>query len=111
MQHGVVDKATEKRDTAKTRASQLDQNETIWISQVARLEESAKTTMDQAQQKQISNQVDNMKSNLVMTKTQQMDAATALQDAENALRKAQESLNGIREQLDAVVKQLQPAAK
>jgi chromosome segregation ATPase len=111
MQQGVVDKAIEKRDAAKTRMSQLDQNEKNYDTGLARLEENAKTALDQAQQKQIESQIENMKSTMVMFKGQETDAATSLQDAENALRKAQESLSGIQEQLDTVVKQLQPVAK
>lgn len=109
VQHGAVDKAMEKRDTARNRVSSLQMNEKNFAAQVAQLEDSASATIDPAQQKRIVDQEQILKTNIANFKSQETDAATALQDAEGALRKEQNTLQGIQEQLDDVVKRLQPA--
>jgi chromosome segregation ATPase len=111
VQRGVVDKATEKRDNARGRVTQLQTQEKNFAAEIPRLEESAKTTLDPVQQKRFADQIENMKSNIENFKNQGPDAANVLADAENALRKEQETLSGIQGELDAVVKQLQPAGK
>jgi hypothetical protein len=111
VQRGVVDKATEKRDNARGRVTQLQTQQKTGAAQIPRLEESAKATIDPVQQKRIADQIDNMKTTMELFKNQEPDAENALTDAENALRKDQETLSGIQGELDAVVKQLQPAGK
>jgi hypothetical protein len=111
VQRGAVDKTMEKRDSARTRLSQLQMNEKNFTTQAARLEETAKTTLDPVQYKRIEDQMENMKTTASTMKDQEPDAVTALQDAEGALRKEQETLDGIQDQLNNVVKLLQPAAK
>jgi hypothetical protein len=111
VQRGVVDKALEKRDNARSRVSQMQVQEKNFAAQIPRLEESAKATLDPVQQKRIEDQIDNMNANMENFKLAEPDAASALADAENALRKEQETLGGIQEQLDEVVKKLQPVEK
>jgi chromosome segregation ATPase len=111
VQHGVVDKATDKRDTARNRVSQLQSNQKQFAAQIAQIDESLKTTIDPVLQKRLSDQMQNMKTTLATFKSQEDDTANAVQDAESALRKEQETLQGIQAQLDEVVKQLQPVEK
>ena len=111
VEHGVVDKAMEKRDNARNRVLNLQTQDKNFATQIAQLEESAKATLDPVQQKRIADQQQMLKSNMENFKNQEPDAANALADAENALRKEQETLSGIQEQLNDVVKQLQPAGK
>lgn len=110
VQRGVVDKATQKRDDAKNRVSQLQMNEKSFATQIAQDEESAKTmTLDPVRQKQLDAQEQMLKSNIVNFKSQEDDAASALLDADSALRKEQAALQSIQDRLDDVVKKLQPA--
>jgi chromosome segregation ATPase len=111
VQRGAVDKALEKRDSARNRVSQLQVNEKQFATQIASLEESAKSTLDPVMGKRISDQADNMKATMENFKNQEPDAASALQDAETALRKEQDTLAGIQDQLNDVVKKLQPVGK
>jgi predicted nucleic acid-binding Zn-ribbon protein len=112
VQRGVVDKAQEKRDDARNRASQLQMTEKQFAAQIAQNEESAKSmTLDPARQKQLADQTQMMKMNMANFKSQEDDAASAQQDAETQLRKEQETLDGIQEQLNDVVKKLQPTGK
>ena len=111
VERGVVDKATEKRDNARNRVSQLQMNEKNFATQIAQFEENVKATMDPVLQKRYADQEQMMKSNIANMKNQEPDAESALQEAENALRREQEALSGIQAQLDDVVKKLQPVEK
>jgi hypothetical protein len=111
VQRGVVDKALEKRDNARSRVSQLQSTEKNFTAQIAQNEENAKSmTLDPVQQKRIADQVQMLKSNMVLFKGQEDDAANTQQDAEIQLRKEQETLDGIQDQLNDVVKKLQPGS-
>ena len=111
VQRGVVDKALEKRDNARSRVSQLQSTEKNFAAQIAQNDENAKSmTLDPVQQKRIADQVQMLKSNMALFKGQEDDAATAQQDAEIQLRKEQETLDGIQDQLNDVVKKLQPGS-
>jgi hypothetical protein len=112
VQRGVVDKATEKRDSARTRVSQLQSTEKNFTAQIAQNEENAKTmTLDPMQQKRFADQAQNLKVNMANFKSQEDDATNVLQDAESQVRKEQDVLSGIQAQLDEVVKKLQPVEK
>jgi Zn-dependent peptidase ImmA (M78 family) len=111
VQHGVVDKAMERRDSARGKVSQMQMNERNFAAQIAQDEDNAKSTMDPAQQKRLTDQEANLKTALASLKGQEDDAANAVEDAENALRKEQETLSGIQAQLDEVVKKLQPVER
>ena len=112
VEHGAVDKAMEKRDTARTRVSQLQMNEKNFAAQIAQNEENAKTmTLDPVQQKRFADQAQMLKSNMATFKSQEDDATNVLQDAESQVRKEQDVLSGIQAQLDEVVKKLQPVEK
>ena len=110
LQRGVVDKATEKRDGARNRVSNLQMNEKNFATQIAQNEENEKSmTLDPARQKQLADQVQMLKANIANFKSREDDATSALQDAETALRKEQSALQSIQDRLDEVVKKLQPA--
>lgn len=112
MQHAVVDKAMEKRDDARNRASQLQTNEKNFAAQIAQDEDNAKSmTLDEVRQKQLADQETMLKAQLANFKSQEQDLANAALDADAALRKEQDALDNIQAQLDAVVKQLQPSGK
>jgi hypothetical protein len=111
VQRGVVDKATEKRDAARNRLSQLQQNEKNFAMQIAQNDEAVKTMLDPVQQKRMADQQQMMKQNLANFKSQEQDAVTAQQDAESTLRREQDMLTGIQDQLSDVVKKLQPVEK
>jgi hypothetical protein len=109
VQRGVVDKALEKRDSARSRVSQMQMNEKNFAAQMAQNEENAKSmTLDPVRQKQFADQAQMLKSNMAIFKSQEDDAASALLDAESQLRKEQETFDGIQDQLNDVVKKLQP---
>jgi len=110
LQRGVVDKAQEKRDSARSRVSQLQMNEKNFAAQLSQFEDAAKTTMDPVRQKQLADQQQNLKTTMANFKSQEDDATNASLDADSALRREQDTLSGIQEQLNEVVKKLQPAS-
>jgi hypothetical protein len=109
VQQTAVNRAMQKRDDAKGRVTQLQDNEKNFTAQMARFSDAADATTDPQQKKQLTQQVDQLKSQLTSFKTQEQDRATDLQDTETALRREQDTLAGIQDQLNAVVKKLQPA--
>src|ERR1035437_11104456 len=63
VQRGVVDKAREKRDNARSRVSQLQSTEKNFAAQIAQNDENAKSmTLDPVQQKRIADQVQMLRS-------------------------------------------------
>jgi len=110
LQRGVVDKAQEKRDSARSRVSQLQMNEKNFAAQLSQFEDAAKTTMDPVRQKQLADQQQNLKTTMANFKSQEDDATNAALDTDSTLRKEQDTLSGIQEQLNEVVKKLQPAS-
>jgi hypothetical protein len=111
VQQTAVNRAMQKRDEAKTKLSQLQDNEKNTAAQLARFTDSVSTTTDPQLLKQLTTLQDNFKSQLAGMKAQEPDRGNDLLDADNALRKEQDTLAGIQEQLDAVVKKLQPVEK
>jgi hypothetical protein len=111
VQRGIVDKAMEKRDNARTRLSQMQMNEKNFAIQIAQNEDAAKATLDAVQQQRLADQLQMLKRNMANFKSQEEDAVSAQQDAESALRKEQDTLQVIQDQLNEVVKKLQPVEK
>jgi hypothetical protein len=111
MQQGVVTRVQQKRDDAKNRVSQVQDQERAMATQAARFEDSANATIDPVQKKQMTQMEDQMKQQVTNLKAQEPDRANDLQDAETALRKEQDTLSGIQDELNDVVRKLQPAAK
>jgi hypothetical protein len=110
VQRGAVDKATEKRDNARSRLSNLQMSEKNFATEIAQDEENTKSlTLDPARQKQIADREQMLKANIAAFKSQEDDAQSALLDTETALRKEQSALQSIQDRLDEVVKKLQPA--
>ena len=110
VQRGVVDKATEKRDNARNRLTQLQSTEKNFAAQIAQSEENARSlTLDPVRQKQLADQAQMLKANMANFKSQEDEAQSAALDAETTLRKEQSTLQGIQDRLDDVVKKLQPA--
>jgi hypothetical protein len=110
VQQTQVNRAMQKRDDAKTRLTQLQDQEKNIAAQIARFDDSANAAADPQMKKQIAQAEDNFKTNLVSQKSQEQDRVADLQDAETALRREQDTLAGIQDQLNAVVKKLQPAS-
>ena len=108
MQQGVVTRAMQKRDDARSRLSQIQAQQKNMTDQMARFEDRASTTIDPTQKKQLADMQDNFKTNLVNLKSQEQDRSNELLDAEGALKKEQENLAAIQGQLDDVVRKLQP---
>jgi hypothetical protein len=108
VQRGVVDKAIVKRDNARQRVQQTQEQEKAVAEQMTRFDDNANATLDPVQKKQFSQMVDQMKQQSTMLKAQEPDRQNELQDAETTLRKEQDTLTGIQDQLNDVVKKLQP---
>jgi chromosome segregation ATPase len=111
VQQTAVNRVTQKRDEARTKVSQIQNGEKNMAAEVARFDDSANATIDPAQKKQMTQNMDRIKSTLANMKSQEQDAQNELQDAEAALRKEQDTLAGIQDQLNDVVKKLQPATR
>jgi hypothetical protein len=111
MQQGVVTRAQQKRDDAKTRVQQMQDQQRAVNAQITRDDDMANAAIDTAQKKQFTQMMDQMKQQLTMLKAQEVEHGNDLQDAETALRKEQDTLSGIQDQLNDVVRKLQPPAK
>jgi predicted nucleic acid-binding Zn-ribbon protein len=111
VQQTAVTRAMEKRDDARNKVSNLQNNEKNMTAQIARYDDPTDTTIDAQQRKQMAMMIENFRSNIVAMKSQVLDATNELQDAENTLRKEQDTLASIQDQLNAVVKKLQPVTQ
>jgi chromosome segregation ATPase len=109
VQQTQVNRAMQKRDDAKNRVTQLQDNEKNISAQLVRFTDASNSTTDPQQQKGIAQTIESFKTQLANLKSQEQDRANDLQDAESALRREQDTLAGIQDQLNAVVKKLQPA--
>jgi hypothetical protein len=110
VQQTQVNRAMQKRDDAKTKVTQLQENQKNIAAQLARFDDNASATTDPQQKQQFTQMQDQLKLQMTMLKSQEQDRANDLQDAETALRREQDTLAGIQDQLNAVVKKLQPVA-
>jgi predicted nucleic acid-binding Zn-ribbon protein len=111
VQQTSVNRATQKRDDARNKVSNLQNNERNMAAQIARFEDPSDTTIDAQQRKQMASMIENFKSNMTAMKSQIQDSVNELQDAENSLRKEQDTLANIQDQLNTVVKKLQPVVQ
>jgi hypothetical protein len=110
LQQTQVNRAMQKRDDAKSRLTQVQDNQKNTAVQITRFNDNLDTITDPQQKKQMAQSLDMLKQQLVNFKTQEQDRSNEVQEAENALRKEQDTLEGIQEQLNAVVKKLQSAS-
>lgn len=110
LEQSAVQRALEKRDTAKTRLTQTQDTLKNFAAQQERLQDAADAATDPQQKKQMTQQMDQFKAQAAIFRSQEQDRSTELADAESALRKEQDTLGNIQDQLNAVVKKLQPAA-
>jgi hypothetical protein len=110
LQQTTVNRVMLKRDDAKNRVTQLQDNEKNFTVQMARFDDAANATTDPQQKKQLTQQIDQLKTQVTAFKVQEQDRASDLVEAENALRREQDTLAGIQEQLNEVVKKMQPVS-
>jgi hypothetical protein len=108
VQQGVVDKALAKRDAARQRQQQVQDQEKQMTQQIAQIDDNLNTMSDPQQKRQLNQMEDQFKRQLTTLKSQEPDRANDLAEAEGTLRKEQDTLAGIQDQLNAVVAKLQP---
>jgi hypothetical protein len=108
VQQGVVDKALAKRDAARQRQQQVQDQERQMVLQAARIDDQLTTVTDPQQKRQLAQMQDQFKQQQTMLKSQEPDRANDLAEAESTLRKEQDTLAGIQDQLNTVVAKLQP---
>jgi chromosome segregation ATPase len=110
VQQTAVNRAMQKRDNLRNQLSQSQANQKNMAAEVARFDDSVNAIIDPAQKKELAQNMDRIKSQLVGMKSQEQDTTNVLQDAEAALRMEQDTLAGIQDQLNDVVKKLQPVS-
>ena len=111
VQQTAVNRAMQKRDDLKSRASQLQANQQNLAAQLAQFQQRTDATLDPVQKKQFVQMQEQFTNQLANMKRQDVDIANDLAQAESALRKEQDTLENIQGQLDDVVRKLQPVSQ
>lgn len=108
MEQGVVNRATEHFDDARSRLLQLQQDQKGLAAELRRMEEQLNQATDSTEQKRLTDGVERHKSNLAALKGEEQLHSTALQEAQERLRSAQEALDSTQSELNEMVKRLSP---
>ncbi len=111
MQQGVVNRATENVDNARSKLNDIHADQKH-IETVLENEQEAIDKMANADEKNsLSMEIERQKSNLAELKNVERDRNTTLQQMEQRLQGAQDKLAGIEDELSAAISQLRPLSK
>lgn len=111
MQQGVVNRATENTDNAKTKLNGIHQDQKRVAADLDRFQDSLEKAANPDQRNAIAQAIEMSKSRLVEMETSERDANTTLQDMQQRLQNAQDKLSSIESELGSAIARLGPPPK
>jgi chromosome segregation ATPase len=110
-QQGVVNRATENADNARSRlnGNRLDQK--LLAADLNHAEDQLEKAASADEREALAQAIDQRKSNLAALKTAERDFSANLQEMEQRLQDAQDKLENIEAELNAAMSRLSPSPK
>ena len=102
----AVNRATQRRDDARSKLSDLGDLFRHIAADISRQEESLKDAQDEADKKRLAAELERSKAGLVSAKALEQDRITALQQAEAQLQKAEDAFDAVQNELGQLLKGL-----
>jgi chromosome segregation ATPase len=109
-QQTVVAHATQRLDDMRSKLAETQSREKMASTNLKRLEDKLNSEDNPANQKQLQDVIDHVKSDLDSATNEDQQRQTAAIDAEQQLRIEQDKLDTLQAQLDQIVKSLDRAA-
>jgi hypothetical protein len=110
MQQGVVNRAMENVDAARSRLLDVQRDQKLVSSDLKRAEDSLSQVSDPNERKAFEQDLERHKANMAALKIEEQGRASTLQEMQERLKTAQDNLDNIENELSAIVKRLRPAS-
>jgi len=111
MQQGVVNRATENVDSARSKLQDVQRDQKLEASEVEHAEDRLSLASDADGKKHFTEDIERHKSNIAALKIEEGNRATTLEQMEQRLQNEQDSLASIQKELNAIIARLRPASK
>jgi hypothetical protein len=111
MQQSVVNRATEKVDSARTKLLEIQRDQKLVTSDLERAEDHLSRASDTDERKHVAEEIERHKANIAALKVEERGRTTTLQQMEQRLQTAQDSLENIENELNAIIARLRPSSK
>jgi translation elongation factor EF-1beta len=111
MQQGVVNRATENADNARSKLLDIQREQKLSASELEHAEDNLSQASKPDEQKHFADEVERLKGNIAALKVVESDRSTALQQMEQRLQTAQDSLQDIKKELNEIIARVRPSSK
>jgi hypothetical protein len=111
MQQGVVNRATENADNARSRLLDIQRDQKMIASELERKEENLSKASKPDEQKQFADEVERLKGNIAALKIEERGRSATVQQMEQRLQVAQDSLQDIEKELNEIIARVRPGNK
>ena len=111
MQQGVVSRAMESADTARSKLNDIHVDQKRLAAEMEQTQEQMDKATNAEEKNGLAQENDRRKSNLETLKNVEREANATLQEMEQRLQNAQDKLAGIESELNAAISRLGPATK
>jgi chromosome segregation ATPase len=111
MQQGVVNRATENADNARSKLVDLQRDQKLTASELEHAEENLSRASKPDEQEHFAVEVERLKGNVAALKIEESGRAANLQQMEQRLQTAQDSLQDIEKELNEIISRVRPNNK
>lgn len=111
MQQGVVSRATQDADNARTRLNEIHLDQKQVATELDRAEDQLEKAANPDERNAVAQDIERHKSHLATTKTAERDWTATLQDMQQRLQIAQDKLASIESELNSAIARLGPLPK
>jgi len=111
MQQGVVNRATENADNARSKLLDMQRVQKLSASELENAEENLSRASKPDDQEHFAAEVERLKGNIAALKIEESGRTTDLQQMEQRLQTAQDSLQEIEKELNEIISRVRPSTK
>jgi chromosome segregation ATPase len=111
MQQGVVNRATENADNARSKLLDIQRDQKLAASELEHAEDNLSRVSKPDEQAHFADEVERLKGNIAALKLEESGRATTLQQMEQRLQTAQDSLQDIEKELNEIISRVRPGSK
>jgi chromosome segregation ATPase len=111
MQQGVVNRATENTDNARSKLLDIQRDQKLTASNLEHAEDSLSQASKPDEHNHFAGEVERLKGNFAALKIEESGRATTLQQMEQRLQTAQDSLQEIQKELNEIIARVRPSSK
>jgi chromosome segregation ATPase len=111
MQQGVVNRATENVDSARSKLLDIQRDQKQVASELEHAEDQLSQASETDEKNHFAAEIERLKANIASLKVEESGCATTLQQMEQRLQAAQGSVEDIEKELNEIIARVRPSGK